>query len=400
MEDRFLKYFFPNAFRYKPFFHKSFLLNKPRFILSFILASLTPLFTHAEPTNTDIRYSFEHISYAGPMAVMQLANDWKGDFKSGRDAISFLENKIQTSINTSDTSLFKNTFIFSILSRTYHEFLISNDLARGFYYYNNEVELDNELRIDASLQAKSYSGEGIQLGYQFHLIPFKNHNLTLTPTLTALRLTDIIWGNLEGELFYNNTKDWGGTIDLDYSYSEDHVVRRPLSGEYIGQLYGLDLDVSYKSEYFSAYYQGDNVMSRIYWDGLPTTTAQISTETAFLLFGYEYFDDVILTAPALHYSRIILPLNQGIHGHGVSFRSDGYFTAIREFHFQGIEWKKTVDWFSAAEEVMYSFQYDFAHSTSKISFEHPNFSVTLATQTFDVSKSQQLIANFSLGCSF
>ncbi len=89
----------------------------------------------------------------------------------------------------------------------------------------------------------------------------------------ALRLTDIIWGDFEGELFYSNTKNWGGTIDLDYHYTEDHIVRRPLNGEYIGQLYGLDLNLSYQSKNFAIDYQGINVANRIYWDGAPTTTA-------------------------------------------------------------------------------------------------------------------------------
>jgi hypothetical protein len=373
------------------------------------LLSITALSAYAN----DIKYSFELISYAGPMPILQLANDWHGDIKSGRDAIFFLENKIQTTTQLGATSNKtpttsaqqdgynqENSIIFSILSRTYHEFLIGNDLARGFYYDSNDIALDNELRIDASMHAKSYSGEGIQLGYEFNFSPFNGHSFIWTPTLTALRLTDVIWGSFEGQLFYSNTDDWGGTIDLDYLYSEDHVARRPLEGKYIGQLYGLDFDISYQSKYFSAHYKGINVMSRIYWDGVPATTAQISTETAFFLLGYEYFDDVILDAPALHHSRIALPLNEDIYGHGVSLRTDGYFTAIREFHFQGIEWKKTVDWFSEPEDIIYSIQYDFAHSSSKVSFEHPNFSATFASQTLDVSKSQQLIINLSLGCEF
>ncbi|MEH6449829.1 MAG: hypothetical protein V7765_14230 [Oleispira sp.] len=325
------------------------------------------------------------------MAILQLANDWHGDMKPGKDAISFLENKVQVT---------SGNFRFSILSRTYHEFLISNDLARGFYYYNNDVELDEELRIHSALQAKSYSGEGIQLGYTFEISPTQTSFLIMTPTLTALRLTDIIWGDLEGELFYSNTQDWGGTLDLDYHYTKDHVVRRPLNGDYIGQLYGLDFEATYQSEYITAYYQGINIASRVYWDGLPTTTAQISTQTAFLLFGYEYYDDVVLTVPAFHYGRIALPLGGSFASKGISFRSDGYFTAIREFYFHGIEWVNTVSWFSKAEEVIYSVQYDPTHSSSKVSFSHPNFSTTLASQTLDLSKSQQLIVNFAFNYTF
>lgn len=365
----------------------------PQFFSAIMLVALLScqLSFSADDSRINLSYSFDHISYAGPMAVLQLANDWHGDLKSGRDAVSFLENKVEAK---------SGNFQISILSRTYHEFLIGNDLARGFYYYNNGIELDQELRIDAALQAKSYSGDGIQLGYDFNVLSDKNYSLSITPKLTALRLTDIIWGHFEGELFYSDTKNWGGTIDLDYHYTKDHVVRRPLRGEYIGQLYGFDLDVLWQSKYVDIFYQGTNVASRIYWDGIPTTTAQISTETAFLLFGYEYYEDVVLTAPALHYSRITMPLPNAIFKQGLSLRTDSYFSAIREFHFHGIEWATSIDWFSEVEEISFSAQYDFSSKSRKFSVVTPNLSTTLASQTFDLSKSQQLIVNLTFSYTF
>lgn len=365
----------------------------PQFFSAIMLVALLscqPSFS-ADDSHNSLSYSFDHISYAGPMAVLQLANNWHGDLKSGRDAFSFLENKIEAK---------SGNYQISILSRTYHEFLIGNDLARGFYYYNNGIELEQELRIDAALQAKSYSGAGIQFGYDFNALSGKNYSLSITPKLTALRLTNIIWGNFEGELFYSDTKNWGGTIDLNYHYTEDHVARRPLSGDYIGQLYGFDLDVLWQSQYLDVFYQGVNVASRIYWDGVPTTTAQISTETAFLLFGYEYYEDVILTAPALHYSRINIPLPDAVFTQGLSLRTDSYFSAVRELHFHGIEWATSVDWFSEVEEISFSAQHDFASRSSKLSVLTPILSATLASQTFDLSKSQQLIVSFSFNYTF
>ena len=337
-----------------------------------------------------IQYSFDHFSYAGPMAVMQLANDWNGDIKQGDDAVSFIQSEVSAKTNH---------FLLGFLTRYYHQFSIGNDLARGFYYYNNDISLDEELRIDAAMQARVYSGTGLRLGYEFLINPFSQARLSVIPSFVALRLDDIIWGGLEGELFYSNTHSWGGTIDLDYGYTEDHVVRRPLEGEYIGQLYGLDLDLNWQGPWLSFDYQGVNLFSRIYWDGLPQTTAQVSTETAFFLFGYEYFDNVILHAPALHYAQASGPFpiapNSKLH-----WLSSARVTAVKSFYYHGLQYRSELEVFDRMQVFKLGFQYDFSSSTSRLSVEHSNITAVLASQTFDLSKSQQLVAKFTFHYTF
>jgi hypothetical protein len=317
------------------------------------------------------------------MAVMQLANDWHGDIKPGKDAISFIENKL---------TFKSNQYELSALSRSYHEFEIDNDLARGFYFYNNNISLENEMRIQAELKAKTYSGHGIQFAHQFQPLKHEHYQISIKPKLTALRLDDIIWGSLEGELFYNDTKNWGGTIDLDYGYTKDHVVRRPLRGEYIGQLYGLDLDMDLTSQWLTVNYQGMNLISRIYWDGLPKTTAQVSTETAFLLFGYEYFEDVNLDAPDIHFIQA-----HGTFDHSsliaLNWMSSARVTPVRSFYYHGIKYLLN-DTFQLA------MQYDFSSSTTRLSLNHPNVAATIASQTLDLSKSQQLEVRLDINYQF
>ena len=336
--------------------------------------------------NDEVYYRFEHFSYAGPMAVMQLANDWRGDIKQGDDAISFIENEI---------GLRKNNFLFGFVSRNYHQFSIGNDLARGFYYYNNNISLDNELRIDASLSARSYSGTGVRLGYEFKLFPLQSVELSLTPSLVALRLDEVIWGRFEGELFYSNNKTggWGGTIDLDYHYTEDHVVRRPLTGEYLGQLYGLDFDIDLESEWLDLNYSGVNLFSRIYWDSLPTTTAQVSTETAFLLFGYEYFEDVVLNAPALHFVQASGPFPISPNGQ-VNWLTTARISPIKSFYYHGLQFEAS-DVLGFPTSIRLGLQYDFSTSTSRFSIKHRSVEAVLASQSLDISKSQQLAASFT-----
>ena len=354
----------------------------------------------------EVAFMANHFSYAGPMAVLQLANDWNGKFKGGKDAISFFETEL---------SVRKNNVVLGYLRRVSHQFEIGNDLARGFYYYNNEIELDERMRINAAMDSKVYSGSGLRLGYRFESFlgsDFENY-LSVTPSLTALRLDNIIWGDFEGSLFYSNTDDWGGTINLDYGYTKDHVVRRPLSGEYLGWLYGLDLNVDWDSPWLEASYKGINVFSKIYWEGLPTTTAQFSTETAFLLYGYEYFDDVILDAPALHYLEASAPLSfadsalkaflvpdlyaisQNMH-----LFSSAQITPIRSFYYHGFQYRTKPGAWGSESPIKLGLQHDFSTRTTKLSMQHEYVSMEFASQTMDVSESQQVVLKLGLHVSF
>jgi len=371
------------------FLHSLFLRSV--FLILLCCLSLTVRAENGAENGADddgIRYSFDHFSYAGPMAVMQLANEWHGDMKSGDDAISFIQNEI---------SIRKSNFQLGYLTRSYHQFHIDNELARGFYYYNNDISLDEEYRIKADLKAKTYAGQGIRLGYDFSDVfsdVFSDSFFSITPSLVALRLDDIIWGDFQGELFYNDTKNWGGTIDLDYAYTEDHIVRRPLQGDYLGWLYGLDLEATVDTPWLVLDYQGINVYSRIYWDGVPRTTAQVSTETAFLLFGYEYYEDLELNPPALHYLAATVPLA------GFSGFSSARITPIKSFYYHGLQFNHELTVFGETKPFALGLQYDFASSTPRLSMSHPNLSFELASQTLDVSRSQQLEANFTFHYTF
>ena len=385
-------------------------LQLSRLLLNILYSSsllILPLITYASDGSSgtidnssnesmEVKFQADHFSYAGPMAVLALAGDWRGKFKNGKDVISFFETEL--SVRT-------NNVVLGYLRRVSHQFEIGNDLARGFYYYNNAIELDERMEINATMDGKVYSGSGLRLGYSFENFlgfGFENY-LSVTPSIVALRLDNIIWGDFEGNLFYSNTDDWGGTIDLDYSYTKDYVVRRPLSGEYLGRLYGLDLNVDWNSPWLEASYKGINVFSKIYWDGVPTTTAQFSTETAFLLYGYEYFDDVILDAPALHYLEASTPLsfiNSALISQHLRLFSSAQITPIRSFYYHGFQYRTEPGVLGSDVPIKLGVQHDFSSRTTKLSLQHEYVSMEFASQTMDVSKSQQLVLSLGVHVQF
>jgi len=351
------------------------------FLIFFLISFSQPVFANGK---TETKFTLEHFSYAGPMAVLQLANDWHGDLKKQNDAVSFIQGEF---------SFAHKGFQIGIVRRMYHQFEIDNDLARGFYYYNNKIELDQRMQINANMTSRVYSGSGLRIGYEFDdsFGAFFEH-LKITPSIVALRLDDIIWGGFDGDLYYSSTDDWGGTIDLNYGYTKDHIARRKLPGDYLGWLYGLDLGIDWQSPWLDLKYEGINVLSRIYWDGMPRTTAQISTETAFYLLGHEYFEDVILNAPALHYLEAAAPFSifssATSNFNSIYWFSSAQVTPIKSFYYHGLQIRTA--------EIKLGIQYDFDSNTSKISLEHANAVMEFASQTLDVSRSQQIVMKLGL----
>lgn len=349
--------------------------------------------------------TLQHFSYAGPMAVMQLVNDWKGELKSGKDAISFIQAELSTTYNS---------FTIGYIQRKSHQFSLGNDLAKGFYYYNNEVKLDDKMQINAKMESKVYSGEGLKIAHKFDF-SYLDHRFSVTPSIVNLRLDEIIWGGFDGNLFYSSPEDedWGGTIELDYGYTDDSIARRPLNGESLGWLHGLDLDFVWNTPWLNAKYSGVNVFSRIYWDNMPKTTATISTESAFYLSGTEYFENSVLTPPALHYIEASTPLSfadsalkaflvpelysisQNMH-----LFSSAQITPIRSFYYHGFQYLTTPGTWGSASPIKLGLQHDFSSRTTKLSLQHEYVSMEFASQTVDVSKSQQVVLKFGAHIKF
>lgn len=349
--------------------------------------------------------TFQHFSYAGPMAVMQLANDWKGKLKSGKDAISFIQAELSTTYNN---------FTIGYVQRKSHQFSLGNDLAKGFYYYNNEIRLGDKMQINAKMESKVYAGAGLRIAHKSNF-SYLNHQFSVTPSIVTLRLDEIIWGGFDGNLFYSSPDegDWGGTIHLDYGYTEDSIARRPLKGEYLGWLYGLDLDLAWSNSWIEAKYSGINVFGRIYWDEMPKTTATISTESAFYLIGPEYFEDSVLNPPTLHYLEASTPLSFAdtalkaflvpeLYSISQNMRlfSSAQITPIRSFYYHGFQYRTEPGVLGSDVPIKLGVQHDFSSRTTKLSLQHEYVSMEFASQTMDVSKSQQLVLSLGVHVQF
>lgn len=263
-----------------------------------------------------------NFAWSGPMAVLPLLDNWNGSMEDGDDGFFWQQHEIGFQ-HASGVSLTQ-------VSREHAEYLMPNRLALGFYYEANEIALEDAYDVqDVRLEARHYQGEGINLGYLFDVGQWR-----LQPSFTWLRLFELYWGTLDGDLYYLNANEWGGTVDLSYGYTEDKVVRRELDERSYGDLYALDLRLDYQSDDFDLHYQGYNLLGRIVWDGLPYTDARLSTTGEFALFGREYFEDSRLTPSRVHNLEIRKPWRVGL-----AWNARAHYNPVRPVYEIGLDWQ-------------------------------------------------------------
>ena len=357
--------------------------SRPAFAaLLFFCFSLSAFSANAS-RGLELHSQFDHFSYSGAMAVFGLANDWRGTFRSGKDGLLDQRFIFTTSYNE---------FEIGYSHTLYHQYEFPNDLARGFYYYNNDISLNEPLAIDTYLKARSYSGRGLTLAYPLKFsLPDLSENLSFSvkPRVNWFYLDYLIWGEFNGELNYLDNKNWGGTIDLDYRYSKDFVLRRPLEKDPSGNLYSFDLELSGRWHSGQFNYKGRNLWALIDWPDAPHSFGTVTTEGPLALYAREGFDKDFSANPA---AVQLFSLRQSVGLKNSALLLDIRQTAIGEFYRLGIDYE--VKGFNLA------LRQDVHHNSIELATRYNHSALWLQSQTWDISQSQQLTAGYSFSYSF
>ena len=312
-------------------------------------------------------------AYSGPIAIMALDNDWNGTLKN--DSNGFLWQQERLSVQ-------QKRFSLSYLKRHHAEYDFPNNVARGFYYQSNRIELNERYDIASHIRARHYQGEGLSLAYQW-----RGQNWTIKPAFTWLKLHRLVWGSLAGDLYYQSPDHWGGDVQLDYAYTRDYVVRRPLDGHTYGNLWAMDLSASYAFERLQWHYQSYNLLGQIHWSDAPYTNARFCTECSFLLFGREHYDTRKYRAPAIH--QLIQEYQLTKHwGIGLS----SHINRINTIHELVATYQlENIRWILGVEPVMRAW---------RLGAEHKIITIAIQSDAINTSSSRQLALQAGLRLSF
>ncbi|MEK9765731.1 MAG: hypothetical protein VW274_04565, partial [Thalassolituus sp.] len=281
------------------------------------------------------------------------------------------------------SSLSYNNWTLSYVSRFHAEYRFPHDLAEGFYYASNDVSLEDEYHTVSTIQAKDYRGYGWEISRQFYF----DNNLSLTPKVTWLLIDRIIWGTVKGDIRYTTPEEWGGRLDIEYGYTKDPVLRRPLERPYYGDLYAFGIQADWSYQNYSINYRGENLLAQIYWKDLPYTYAIADTDAAFLIDGYEYYDEADITPSSLHWIIQSYQLSAKNRVHLDTFVS-------------GIQTTFNIGYSRELSTSTVSLAYNPIWHAYSLGFNHKYIAIKVTSDSINTSTSRTLSALFRLNYTF
>ncbi|WP_221792964.1 hypothetical protein [Oceanobacter mangrovi] len=325
-------------------------------------------------------------AWAGPMAVAGLIDNWSGSFEDGDDGLLWLQDKISAGYGP---------VVVSYVHRHHAEYELSNQLAKGFYYQANGIQLEQPYSVTDRVRARHYEGEGISLAWQFEsALPGQ---WSITPSVTQLQLYRFLWGEVSGTLNYQDDDNWGGDLYVDYAYTEDKIPpARTLDQRSYGDLYSLDLALHWAWRSYQLDYQGYNLLARIDWSELPVTfgsknwqyiDGQLTADGDFPVMQREGEVFRVMRPPRFHQLHQALALTPEL-----DLTLDSYLNGIRNGHEMGLAWQP--------HSIRWQIGFEPRAKAVRLALQHRWLQLGVLSDSLDISQSQLLALQLGLGVRF
>jgi hypothetical protein len=168
----------------------------------------------------------ELISSSAPVAIVQFASDWKGNFKGGD--FSFLDGRFNTGLEYQNFSL-------AYENRWYAGLRFNEDSAR--FYYNTQNDIKTNQTYLLNLHVQMLEAEGLNFSRLF-----KKGGWEIEPTVHWYQTRAYQLGSVRGNVTDQN--GLSASAEVDYHYHQDKLLDDPNTGK-AGYGGALDLRLSY-----------------------------------------------------------------------------------------------------------------------------------------------------------
>ncbi|HEY6527563.1 MAG TPA: hypothetical protein VIZ65_02630 [Cellvibrionaceae bacterium] len=216
-------------------------------------------------------------------------------------------------LHTTDTSPGEYAFTrnFSELGFAYGQMSFAGFVRQDYYLHfsqdtfdlvyqdKNDIPFDANRRYEILLDVSHVQIHGAKVGYDFS--PLKSLQTRIEANFFDAE--EVLFGTLDGYLGTNAGKI-KGDLSLDYNYTEDVVLDRPLTPPASGRGQSVDVELWWQPiEKLNTHFLAEDLYSQIKWSQTPFTQATITTvrtvtdssgavRRAPTISGREYFRQV------------------------------------------------------------------------------------------------------------
>lgn len=240
--------------------------------------------------------SLDSVTYAENISI----DAWMDDLHTDDTAPG--ENAVTR--NFSEVGVAYGQMSFAAFSRQDYYLRFSQDTFDLVYQDKNDIPFDTSRRYDIHLDVAHVQIHGAKVGYDF--TPFKQLHTRIE--FNVFDAEEVLFGELNGYLSMVNGKIKGDLV-LDYNYTEDVVLDRPLTPPASGHGQSIDLEFWWQAlDALSVHLLAEDLYSQIKWSQTPFTQATITTVRTITnkdgtvrrmpsITGREYFRETTQTIP-------------------------------------------------------------------------------------------------------
>lgn len=175
----------------------------------------------------------------------------------------------------------------------------SQDTFDLVYQDKNHIPYDTNRNYAINLDVSHVQTHGVKVGYD--IAPIKHVKSRIE--FNFFDAEELLFGNLNGFLTTNKGKI-KGDLSLDYNYTEDVILDRPLTAPASGHGQSVDVELWWQpNDQWSSHLLVEDLYSRIKWSQAPYTQATITTVRNFTdstgatkrmptISGREYFREI------------------------------------------------------------------------------------------------------------
>lgn len=286
-------------------------------------------------------------------------------------------------------------FSIAAFARRDYFFHYSNDVFTLVYLDKNHQKFPSNADYQVALDIQHIYITGTEFAYEYAATP----SLSGKITLAYFTAQDLLFGEINGYL-QNSGKRAAGDLLLDYNYTKDVVLRRPLTPPGRGEGESLSLELHWQPlAALTLDLSLADLYGVIHWRQAPFTRVTISTVRTYVdsdgnthrspnLSGTQYFRDIDQELPQRNKLRLGYRFNSGweLAAEDESY-ADLHFPRLAAHYHWGQDWDLGLG-------------YDLEAEAPHIELGSPYVKLMLSADTSDAKQARLLAGSLGLQVSF
>ena len=327
--------------------------------------------------------SARSFTYSENMPLEAFDNDFQGDFPDD-GSYEFTHNKYALGIGYRGVEV-------SFFQRQDYYFRTVGDTFNLVYLDQNDIDFPVDEFFDVYLNVQQVDATGVTLGYRFSPLPA----LELYVAGSYFESDDVLYGEIAGRLWQTERRPYADLV-VDYVYTEEVLLDRPLTDPASGYGYGFDLGLAWQLHedwHFSALFE--DVSGRINWKHAPHTEAvMVSNRDRVDENGVSY------KVPALSGKHGFKDIKQTLPVHSqfkLTYQYQNLLFSAEQETYDKVRFTRTLLGYKPISWFKVEGGYDFKSYTKSLEFWTPYLSLLVATDKFDLKQSKNVRMELKAG---